>query len=258
MELESFVLESLVLESLVLESLAPETVALEASTARRRRFRCALALAGGMLLAQGAAAQFLYVCTVNGHTYTNQQPPQECKNVDIRELNPDGTLHHLIPAPLTREQLAKKREEDEARLREEETARAQQRRERSLLEAYSSVDEIEAARKRSLTGQQALIDRADARLAQLKKEKTHLDNEAEFYVNRDMPPKLKEQFATNQTLADQQLKAKASAQAEMARINDRFDGDRKLFEDIERRTAADQEARRRATEEMQQQEQQQQ
>jgi hypothetical protein len=210
------------------------------------------ALLGGAPAGPALAQQFLYVCVVNGRTFTDQLPPRECKNVDVRELNPDGTLHRLIPAPLTKEQRARKQEEEEEQMRAEEAARAQQRRERSLLETYSDVDEIEAARKRALTGQQMLVDRADTRLAQLKKEKVHLDNEAEFYVNRDMPPKLKEQFQTNQTLTDQQVKAKSYAQAEMGRINDKFDSDKKLFEDIERRAQEEQERRQRAIDQMQQ------
>jgi hypothetical protein len=212
--------------------------------------------AAALLLSQGAAAQFLYVCTVGGHTVTGQVPPAECRNVDVRELNPDGTLHRLIPAPMTREQRQKKEEAQEEQLRKEEEDRAQARRDRSLLETYSSVDEIEAARSRDLAGRKTLIDRADARIAQYTKEKKRLDDEAEFYVNREMPPKLKEQFATNKTLTDQQVKTRADSVAEMSRINEKYNGFRKRFEEIQEQARIAEDARRKAVDEAEQQQQQ--
>lgn len=230
--------------------------AARAASRRRRRIAAAVAAAAALLLARGAAAQFLYVCTVNGHTVTAQVPPTECKNVDVRELNPDGTLHRLIAAPMTREQRQKKEQAEEEQMLKEEGERAQARRDRSLLETYSNVDEIEAARKRDLQGRQALIDRADARIAQYTKEKKRLDDEAEFYVNRDMPPKLKEQFATNKTLTDQQVKTRVDSIAEMARINEKYNVFRKRFEEIEEQARQAEEARRKAADEAEQMQQQ--
>jgi len=201
-------------------------------------------------LAQGAAAQsFMYVCTIGGHTITGQVPPQECKNADVRELNPDGTLHRLIPAPLTPEQRRQRQKEEEERILEEEAQRAQARKDRSLIETYSSVEEIESARRRAITGRQTLIDRADARIAQYAKERKRLDEEAEFYVGRQMPAKLKESFKTNQAHTEQQEKTRNDALAEIERINEKYDADRKRYEEIQRQSQDDMDARRRAEEE---------
>jgi hypothetical protein len=214
--------------------------------AARRGAAAALLLA----LLPGAGAQsFLYVCKVGDHTLTGQVPPQECKNVDVRELNPDGTLHRLIPAPLTPEQRRQRDQEEEARMAKEEAERAQAHKDRSLLETYSSVEEIEAARQRAVAGRQTLIDRADARIAQYQKERSRLDEEAEFYVSRQMPVKLKEAYKTNQALTEQQQKTRADALAEIGRINEKFDADRKRFEEIVHKSQEDMEARRRAEQE---------
>ena len=63
-----------------------------------------------------------------------------------------------------------------------------------------------------------------------------------------MPPKLKEQFDNNRALTEQQEKSRDVANSEMARINERFDGDRHRFEELEKQ--AEQAARtRRAAEE---------
>ena len=225
--------------------------------ARRAAAGAALGLLAALGLCQGAAADgFLYVCTVNGHTLSSQLLPQECKNVEVRVLNPDGSLNKTIPAPLTREQKQQKKAEEEEQLRADEAERKQRARDKSLMETYSSVEEIEGARRRTLAGQQTLIDRADARIAQYKRERKHLDDEAEFYVNREMPPKLKEQFATNKTLTDQQVKTRADSVAEMSRINEKYNGFRKRFEEIQEQARIAEDARRKAVDEAEQQQQQ--
>jgi hypothetical protein len=233
--------------------MAPKIHPLFKLAAAYRSARFALAALTTLLLSQGAPAQsYLYVCTVGNHTITGQLPPPECKNTDVRELNHDGTLHRTIPAPRTADQIRKDEEETETRLRKEENERAESRKDRALMETYSNVDEIEAARRRDLAGRQMLIDRADSRIAQYKKERKRLDDEAEFYVNREMPRKLKESFTTNEALTEQQEKTRADSLAEMQRINERYDQNRKRFEEIERMAKAAEEARRKAAEQAQQ------
>jgi len=226
--------------------MAPETRSLLGQGAATL---CAALVA--LLAAGNAAAEavgFLYVCTVNGHTISSQQLPQECKNVDVRELNADGTLHRLIPAPLTPEQKKKKREEDELRLAEEEAARKQRSRDKALMETYSSVDEIEGARQRAIAGQQTLIERADARIKQYQRERKHLDDEAEFYLNRQKPRQLEEEIHSNDELKKTQEKTKADAVNKIKALNERFDAERQRFEEIERMYHEAEEARRRAEE----------
>ena len=193
-----------------------------------------LAMLLAMLLGSAAhAQQFLYVCSSHGHTISGGLPPPECKGEDIRELNPDGTLHKLIPAPLTQEQRRKRDQEEEARRQEEESERAQSRKDRALLETYGSVSEIEAARIRTIAGRQVLVDRADQRIAQYAKERKRLDDEAEFYAKRDMPPKLKDAFEANKALVAQQEKTKADVQQEIRVLNARYDADIKRYKELE-------------------------
>jgi hypothetical protein len=209
----------------------------------------AWALMLGIALCQGAWAES-YVCKVGDHTYTGQIPPPECRNVDVRVLNADGSLNHVISAPLTPEQRRKLEEEQRQQALQEDLARKQRSEDRALLETYSSVDEIEAARQRDLAGRKLLIDRADARIQQYQRERKRLDDEAEFYVNHEMPRKLKEAYATNQTLTEQQQKTRADSLAEMVRINERYDAKRKRFEELEREAQEAQAARRAAEEQL--------
>jgi hypothetical protein len=190
----------------------------------------------GLLLATGAAAQ-MFVCKKDGHTITRDVPPPECKDVEVRELNVDGSLKRVIPAPLTREERRRRDQEEKARLLDEENERAQAYRDRALLETYGSIEEIEATRRRNLAGRQLLVDRADQRIAQYQREKKRLDEEAEFYAKKEMPTKLKDAFEANKVLVDQQQKTRADALVEMQRINERFDADVARYRELQEMAA---------------------
>jgi hypothetical protein len=209
------------------------------TTARALARRLARGLALGalgmaVLLGDPARAQqFLYVCTTHGHTISGGLPPSECKGEDIRELNPDGTLHRLIPAPLTQEQRRKRDQDEQERMLAEEHERAQSRKDRSLLETYGSVSEIEAARARNIASRQVLVERADQRIAQYVKEHKRLDDESEFYAKREMPSKLKDAFEANKALMAQQEKTKADVLLEIGAINARYDAEVKRYRELE-------------------------
>jgi hypothetical protein len=204
-----------------------------ASGMRHRAAGWALALAA-LALSTAARADYFYTCKDKaGHPFSGNLPPPECKDVDIREQNPDGTLHRLIPAPLTREQRRQRDLEAEEQMKKEEADRAQARRDRALLETYGSADEIEAARQRGIAGQQMLIDRADQRIAQYQKERKRLDDEAEFYKNREMPTKLKEAFDANQVLMQQQQETRTKSLNQVKAINERFDAEKKRYLELE-------------------------
>jgi hypothetical protein len=229
--------------------MAPESLSLpnarRGPAAGRAWVVACLGLAGLLAGPAAQAQQFLYVCNAHGHTISGGLPPPECKGEDIRELNPDGTLHRLIPAPLTQEQRKKRDQDEAARMEEEEKQRAQSRKDRSLLETYGSVSEIEAARTRTIASRQVLIDRADQRIAQYAKEKKRLDDEADFYAKREMPAKLKDAFKANKDLTEQQEKTKADVQKEIAVLNGRYDADAARYKELEEMAAKAAAARER-------------
>jgi hypothetical protein len=185
------------------------------------------------LMAGSAAHADYYVCTnAKGAKVYGDKPPSTCVG-DIEEHNPDGTLKATIPAPETPEQRRKREEEQRRRRDEQERACAQRDREKALLETYASESEIEAARKRALAGKQSSIGRAQDKIKVLDREKKKLDDEAEFYVKREMPDKLKRAFENNAVLRDQQEHAIADAEQEKARINTAYDADVKLFRSLQ-------------------------
>jgi hypothetical protein len=206
-----------------------------ARRAHRIAHRIAIVILGALPI---AAWSQLYVCTTpGGRTLTGDTPPIDCQNVQIRELNRDGSIKRVIEPPLTPEQ-KKKREEDEKKRHEREMlAQEQLRKDRALLETYASEDEIESSRDRTLASRQALIDRANQQLKAFKVDRKRLDDEAEFYVKRQLPEKLKRALEDNASLQAQQLKTIDDIRAEMQRINERYDAELQRFRELVMRGA---------------------
>jgi hypothetical protein len=191
----------------------------------------ALALALGWVGA--AQAQYLYSCTTaSGRTLTGDQPPPDCRDRPIRELNRDGSTRRVIEPPLTPEQRRQREAEERRQLEREEQARVQVRRDRALLEAYATEAEIDSARERALANRQALMDRTSKRIAELRMERKRLDDEAEFYSRRELPEKLRRAFATNEQLLKQEEKILADTRGETERITERFDTERRRFREL--------------------------
>ena len=108
----------------------------------------------------------------------------------------------------------------------------QRRRDRSLLEAYANEDEIEAARVKALDTSNEVIRRSQARLERMDAEKKRLDDESEFYKKRELPHNIKRAYLNNEQEKTAELKIVREAQAEMQRINDRFDTEKKRFREL--------------------------
>ena len=183
--------------------------------------------------AAAAGTGLVYVCTdARGRTLTSDFPPPECGDRPIKELRADGSVRRVIEPPLTAEQRAKRDAEERRKADEENQRRAQARRDRALLEAYSDESEIEEARARAVEGRRVLIDRAGKRMEELQRERKKLDDEAEFYAGRTQPDKLKRAYDSNAAMMQAQRKIIADTDAELNRINERFESERKRFREL--------------------------
>jgi len=189
-----------------------------------------------LVLPMGAGAE-LYVCTVGGRTFSGDSPPPECGDAVIRVLNPDGSTKRSIEPPLTSEQRKARDLEDKKRHEREMAAQEQLRRDRALLETYSSEDEIEASRDRTLANRQTLIDRANQQLKEFRMDRKRLDDETEFYAKRELPEKLKRGIEDNTKLQQQQLRAIDDIRADMQRVNERYDAELRRFRELVTRGA---------------------
>lgn len=191
-------------------------------------------LAAGLLLAGATAARAdLFVCTsASGKTISADRPPPECADRPIRELRPDGSIRRVIEPPITAEQKAAREEERKRQIEEAERRRSQMRRDLALLETYASEGEIESTRNRALGDRQRIIERAQKKLEELRRDRKRLEEETEFYANRELPEKLKRALTYNSELVKSQERAIADQKNEMARVNERYDREVKRFREL--------------------------
>jgi hypothetical protein len=212
----------------------------EHRSGRTVRLRFGLSFAAAAALASAALASAaaqtangsLFTCVANGKTYTADRPPPECANSEMRELNRDGSVRRVIPRPLTIEEQRARALEAKKRLEEEERQLSQRRRDRSLLEAYATEAEIEAARQKSLESAEQIVKRSQERAISLAQDRKRLEDEAEFYKKRDQPDSLQRAFALNAQAVSAEEKILAEARGEMNRINDRFDAEKRRYREL--------------------------
>ncbi len=192
-----------------------------------------LAAAAAAAAAPNLGSGSVYMCTdARGKTITSDQPPPQCADRPIKELRSDGSVRRVIEPPLTAAQREAKAAEERRKADEETQRRDQVRRDKALLDAYADEKEIEFARTRTVENRRVIIDRARKRMDELAREKKKLDDEAEFYAKREKPDRLKRAYDTNATMVQAQEKIIADTEAEMNRINERFDADIKRYREL--------------------------
>lgn len=173
----------------------------------------------------------------NGPTIYEDFPPPECRNIQIRELNPDGSLKGIIEPPMTEEQKKAKNDREKRQAECMKQNQIQHRKDRSLLETYPSEDDLLLARDRSLANQYTQIEKEYHKLKQLKAARKRLNDEEEFYARRQLPDELKTRLddnASQKAMAEHAIAVKFS---EMQRIAEGFDADLKRYRDLVAGTA---------------------
>jgi hypothetical protein len=166
----------------------------------------------------------IYSCVdANGKRLTSDRPIPECVSRDQRLLNSDGSMRQVVPPVPT----ADERAALEARQQEEALARAVQReairRDRNLLQRFPSESAHKKAREAALEDTRKAMRVSESRLAALEKERKPLMDEAEFYLGKQMPLKLRQQIDGNDAAAEAQRDLLQNQKAEQVRVNDLYD-----------------------------------
>lgn len=203
------------------------------------RFRCASAtasFAAGALLACAAASAWsqpapaapsgIYTCvTADGRRLTADRPIDECRSREQKVLNRDGSVRNVVPPTLTAEEAA----EADARARAaavERAARADAvRRDRNLLARYPDEAAHQRARGAAADTVRLAIRATEHRLRDLAAERKPLTSEAEFYVGKPLPGKLKGQLDANDAAVEGQRSSALNQQSELDRINRLYDAE---------------------------------
>lgn len=195
------------------------------SPARRATRAGAIALGAAALLhaASAAAAPFIYSCTLDGKRLTRDRYIAECSHLEQRVLNPDGSLHHIEPPTRTMEEqdrINEQKHQDELKRKQQQEA---ERRDHTLLRDYPDQAAHDRTRAKQLDEVRGKMRVSEVRLARLLADRKPLLDEAEFYVGKPFPDKLKRALDQNDALLAAQKQLIENQRDEIARINERFD-----------------------------------
>jgi len=172
----------------------------------------------------------------NGQTHYGDSMPPECLGQDTEVLNENGMLLRVIEAEATRTKRLQV-EAEEAKVRKEKEQRAL--RDRTLIETYLSVDDIERLRGQRLEQLSAQYRVTEQNIANLRDRQTRLQTQvARFkpYSEKPNAPPLPDHLASEMVntvngmrVYQESLEANRKEQRE---LNASFDADIKRFKEL--------------------------
>ena len=167
------------------------------------------------VLAAAPVAQAAFKCVDDkGKSHFQDTPPAACGNVTIYEVSPSGSVIRRI------EPTAAAAAPKDANA--ERQAAEQKRRDRALVETYTSAAEIDIARDRNLDIIRSRLDGVKTRLGQLEAREKDLNVALASYKGKPAP-------AIQQDL-DKVLADKAEVQASLARFQKDYDQTQAQFD----------------------------
>ena len=178
------------------------------------------------LAQQQVAPAQIFTCTnAAGKKLTSDRPIPECNDREQRVLNADGSVKRIQGPVLT----ADERSESETREREASADRARKleaiRRDRNLLARFPNEAAHRKARIAALDDVNNALRISEARLAALARDRKPLTDDAEFYVGKPLPGKLKAQLDANDASVDAQRSLVQNQKLEVIRIDQLYDAE---------------------------------
>jgi hypothetical protein len=194
----------------------------------------ALMLAPLAAEAQPKGERYTYRCTgTDGKKYYGSTIPPACLGQPIDQLNSRGIRVKRID-PEGDEKARLEKEAEEKRVADEAAERREAlRRNRALLATYTSVKDIDSARRRALLDNQKAVKEAESRIEALKKRRAAYDKELEFYKEGAKPPaKLQEDIRATEVDIEATEGLLASKQKETVNINAKYDEDKRRYQEL--------------------------
>jgi len=165
----------------------------------------------------------IFSCTgANGKPMTSDRELTGCVGDQV-ERNRDGSFRRIVPRPLTEEEKAAEEEKRRQREREATERRIEQRKDEGLLRLYPDVAALERSRQAALAPTVAAIRISEERNQELLKARKRLTDELEFYSNKPVPAKLKNDLDASDAALAAQKQAQQMREDELKRNNDNYD-----------------------------------
>jgi hypothetical protein len=177
-------------------------------------------------LGQATGPSPIYSCVdASGKRLTSDRPIAECTSREQRVLNADGSVKKVLPPTPT----ADEHTEIEARQRDAAIALATKqeaiRRDRNLIARFPNEAAHRKARLAALDDVRKSVRVSEERLALLAAERKPLTDEAEFYVGKPLPAKLKTQLDANDASVEAQRVLVQNQRLEEVRIDKLYDAE---------------------------------
>lgn len=195
--------------------------------------RTLLALFIGITFSLPAMAKLYKWVDKKGVTHYGETIPPEYADRDRAELNESGrttkVIKVLTPAEREAERLA-----EEKKIAEEKAALEQKRRDKTLTSTYSSSEEIELARNRSLQQVNARITNNNAQLDMAGKSLLELQKERDVYSKsgKEIPATLQADIKRSQARINKLKKNLEKSFAEKAVVEARYDADKTRYHEL--------------------------
>jgi hypothetical protein len=189
-----------------------------------------IALIVGITFSLPVAAKMYKWVDDNGITHYGETVPPEYANKDRVELNPAGRVIKSEEA-MTPERRQTKEQEDAKKREEEKATLEQQRHDKTLVNTYSSVKEIDLARNRSVQQIDARINVIGSLLKSASDNLAGLQKEADGYTqkNKEIPDSVKSDLQEAQSRVDKLNKDMEKPLAEKATIEARYSADKSRY-----------------------------
>lgn len=175
-----------------------------------------------------AAAQMYRCVDRQGNRHYSQTIPRACLGLPVEQLNAQGiVIKRILPPPSP----AKLQEEKAAKERARQRAEAQQQqehRDQALLATYTSVRDIERARAQALASNERDVSALNERIAELERLRARQENRVHA-AGKSPPQALVLALKSTESDLAGQRQVLATKQQEVARINAKYDADRKRF-----------------------------
>lgn len=196
-------------------------------------FKSLVALIVGLTLSFPVAAKLYKWVDDNGITHYGETIPPEYANKDRVELNKSGRVIKSEEANTPERRIA--REQEEAKKREDaRAALEQQRRDKTLINTYSNVPEIDLARRRSLQQVDARINVLNSYLKTASDNLLALQAEADHNTkaNKRIPDSLQEDLQEAQDRLTKLQQDMEKPKAEKAALEKRFEADKARYMEL--------------------------
>jgi len=206
---------------------------------RRNEFPAAAAVCAALIaVALGAgpaeAALYKWVDEKGVTHYTDTVPPEAVNKANV-ELNKQGTVIRKTDKAITPEEV-KSREADAARQREEKKQQEDQaRRDRALLDSYTTEADIDLGKARSIKIIENSLQSAEANSVRLAKRRDELLAIKAALGAKPVPPALARDIANTEVDIARQADYIAKKKEELVTVAARYDSDKARWQAIKAR-----------------------